>query len=710
MEGLEASLEQVLSGYSSGGRDIYICNLLYEEIAVVIKDSVPAETPVCVKVGRKAKQLNLSIAVKTGRNIFETEEGGSGSDELESQIRGEMFRKYSDRMDIRYNSRSGLLRITISAGASRRGRDLEGEIEKYYASHRGRIPSAYQQIGFLLKKNGWGFFLSFLIRSGRTSPMIVIPVVTANLIDIVIKQGFSLSYKPIRINIAVGILSLLLNVVFSYLESVYFRDICRRTGKALRNVMVKKLQMLSFSYHNETQTGVLTSKLLMSISDIEETMVILIGELSMIISYCTAAIILTLIHCPIMTVFFVTFLPLAAFLTLKFRKPIREHNRELRESMEEANAAVSEMLDLIETTRALGLGGKEVARIGRYTESIHSSGRKLDIVNQVSGSVIWVMLQFFQLLALVFSAWLASEGITSIGMIALFQSYFSTAVNRLSSFINVIPRCARGFDACLGIAEVLCVDQEEHKGTKMPVSFRGDITFSDVCFKYDEQESNTVENLSFHLPAGGSLALVGKSGAGKTTIIKLILGMLVPRSGKITVDGIDIGELDLTRYRGHVAVVPQNVVLFSGTVYENLTYAVPYVTREFVEETVKRVGLEEFINSLPDGLDSRLTESGSNLSGGQKQRIAIARALLRDPDILILDEPTSSLDSTNVKTIDEVISGIIGSCSVIMVSHYLKSVKKFDSIAVLDCGRIEEKGTFDELMKKKGAFSKMVSE
>ncbi len=378
--------------------------------------------------------------------------------------------------------------------------------------------------------------------------------------------------------------------------------------------------------------------------------------------------------------------------------------------MEEANAAVSEMLDLIETTRALGLGGKEVARIGRYTESIHSSGRKLDIVNQVSGSVIWVMLQFFQLLALVFSAWLASEGITSIGMIALFQSYFSTAVNRLSSFINVIPRCARGFDACLGIAEVLCVDQEEHKGTKMPVSFRGDITFSDVCFKYDEQESNIIENLSFHLPAGGSLALVGKSGAGKTTIIKLILGMLVPRSGKITVDGIDIGELDLTRYRGHVAVVPQNVVLFSGTVYENLTYAVPYVTREFVEETVKRVGLEEFINSLPDGLDSRLTESGSNLSGGQKQRIAIARALLRDPDILILDEPTSSLDSTNVKTIDEVISGIIGSCSVIMVSHYLKSVEKFDSIAVLDCGRIKEKGTFDELMKKKGAFSKMVSE
>ncbi len=270
MEGLEASLEQVLSGYSSGGRDIYICNLLYEEIAVVIKDSVPAETPVCVKVGRKAKQLNLSIAVKTGRNIFDSDNSKAPGDELQSQIRGEMFRKYRDRMEIRYNSRSGLLRITISAGASRRGRDLEGEIEKYYASHRGRIPSAYQQIGFLLKKNGWGFFLSFLIRSGRTSPMIVIPVVTANLIDIVIKQGFSLSYKPIRINIAVGILSLLLNVVFSYLESVYFRDICRRTGKALRNVMVKKLQMLSFSYHNETQTGVLTSKLLMSISDIED--------------------------------------------------------------------------------------------------------------------------------------------------------------------------------------------------------------------------------------------------------------------------------------------------------------------------------------------------------------------------------------------------------------------------------------------------------
>ncbi len=710
MEELETSLEQVLSGYSSGGRDIYICNLLYEEIAVVMKDSVPAETPVYVKVGRKSGQLNLSIAVRSGRNILDTDGGVAAGDELEAQIRGEMFRKYRDRMDIRYNDRSGLLKVIISAGNSRKGRDLEGEIEQYYASQKGNVPSAYQQMGFLLKKNGWGFFLSFLIRSMRTSPMIVIPIVTANIIDIVIKQGFSLTYRAIRINIAVGIISLLLNILFSYLESIYFRDLCRKTGQALRNVMVKKLQMLSFSYHNEAQTGVLTSKLLMSISDIEETMVILIGEMSMMISYCAAAIVLTLINCPIMTVFFVTFLPLAAFLTLKFRKPISEHNKELRENMEEANAAVSEMLGLIETTRALGLGGKEVARISRYTESIHSSGRKLDIVNQVSGSIIWVMLQFFQILALVFSAWLASRGIISIGMIALFQSYFSTAVNRISSFINVIPRCARGFDACLGISEVLCLDQDENKGTKKPASFRGDIEFSDVSFKYDEQERCTVQNLSFHLRPGKSLALVGKSGTGKTTIIKLILGMLMPQSGKIRVDGIAIEELDLTGFRNHVAVVPQNVVLFSGTVYENLTYAVPYVTRSFVEETVKRVGLEEYINSLPDGLDSKLTESGSNLSGGQKQRIAIARALLREPDILILDEPTSALDRTNVRTIDDVIAGIIGTCSVIMVSHYLKSVEKFDSIAVLDAGRIAEQGTYDELMKKKGAFYEMVSE
>ena len=710
LEELEADLENVLSGFSSGERDKYICNLLYEEIAVVLKDNLPSDMPVSVKVGRKSAQLNLTIDVKSERNIFDPDGSGVAGDELETQIRGEMFRKYQDRMDIRYNSRSGLLRITISAGVSRRGRNPEDEIELYYASQKGKVPPAYQQLFFLVKKNGWGFFLSFLIKVMRTSPMIVIPIVTANVIDIVISQGFSLYYRPLRINIAAGLASLLLNILFSYLESIYFRDLCRRTGQALRNVMVRKLQMLSFSYHNEAQTGVLTSKLLMSINDIEETMVILIGELSMMIAYCLAAIVLTLIHCPLMTFFFVFFLPLAAFLTYKFRKPISEHNRELRENMEEANAAVSEMLGLIETTRALGLGGKEVARIGRYTESIHSSGRKLDIVNQVSGSVIWVILQFFQLLALVFSAWLASKGTITAGMIALFQSYFSTAVNRMSSFINSIPRCAKGFDACLGIAEVLCLDKDEHKGTKMPAAFKGDIEFSDVSFRYDGSETSTVRDLSFHLPAGGSLALVGKSGTGKTTIIKLILGMLMPQSGKIKIDGINIEELNLTGFRKHVAVVPQNVVLFSGTVYENLTYAVPYVRRSFVEETVRRVGLEDYINSLPDGLDSKLNESGSNLSGGQRQRIAIARALLREPDILILDEPTSALDSTNVRTIDDVITSIIGTCSVIMVSHYLKSVEKFDTVAVLDAGHIAEQGTYNELMEKKGAFYRMVNE
>lgn len=711
LNGMNPSVQDMLSVFSVSPEDAGLCNLLFEEISVTMQDNLPPETPVTVKAAGISGNVQLSLVTVSDRNIFSGADGSSSADvdEIEQKLRNAIIESNADKITTKYDERKKRLSIVITV-RKKRGRDYEEEIEQFYASHKGNPPSSWEQIRFLLKQHGWGFFVSFLIKVVRSSPMIVIPIVTANIIDLVVSPGgLSSNFSQFLTNLLVGVLSLLLNIIFSYIESIYFRDICRAISESLRNVMVRKLQLLSILYHNDTRTGMLTNKLMVSITDIEESMIILIGELSIVIAYCLAATVLSLIYCPLMTLFFVVFIPFSVWVVAASMKPVRKRNKDMRKSVEETNAAVTEMLGLVEISRVHGLEENEASRMGRYVERIRQSGRRLDITSQVTGSVSWVLLQFFQLMALAFSAYLASKGIINVGSIALFQSYFSMTVNRLSSFINTIPRCAKGIDAFTGISEVLCADADEHSGTKTPHAFRGEIGFSDVCYRYPGMDADTLKHLTIHIPPKTSLAFVGKSGSGKSTIIKLIMGLMLPDSGLLKVDGISIADMDLKHYRKHISVVPQNTVLFSGTIYQNLTYGFPYVERSLVESLIEKIGLKDLIDSLPAGLDSYITESASNLSGGQKQRLAIVRALLRDPEILILDEPTSALDVESSRCIESLLSDIKGTRTIIMVAHRLLSVADFDKIAVLEDGTVAEEGSFRELMSAEGLFYRMIN-
>lgn len=711
LNGMNPSVQDMLAGFSISPEDAVLCNLLFEEISVTMKDSLPPETPVTVKVAGTSGSVQLSLLTVSDRNIFSGPDGSSSADvdEIEQKLRNAIIESNADKITTKFDERKKRLSIVITV-KKKRGRDYEEEIEQFYASHKGNPPSSWEQIRFLLKQHGWGFFVSFLIKVVRSSPMIVIPIVTANIIDLVVAPGgLSANFSQFLTNLLVGVLSLFLNIIFSYIESIYFRDICRAISESLRNVMIRKLQLLSILYHNDTRTGKLTNKLMVSISDIEESMIILIGELSIVIAYCLAATVLSLIYCPLMTMFFVVFIPFSVWVVAASMKPVRKRNKDMRKSVEETNAAVTEMLGLVEISRVHGLEENEASRIGRYVERIRQSGRRLDITSQVTGSVSWVLLQFFQLMALAFSAYLASKGIINVGSIALFQSYFSMTVNRLSSFINMIPRCAKGIDAFTGISEVLCADADEHSGTKTPHAFRGEIGFSDVCYRYPGMDADTLKHLTIHIPPKTSLAFVGRSGSGKSTIIKLIMGLMLPDSGTLKVDGISIADMDLKHFRKHISVVPQNTVLFSGTIYQNLTYGFPYVERSLVESLIEKIGLKDLIDSLPAGLDSYITESASNLSGGQKQRLAIVRALLRDPEILILDEPTSALDVESSRCIESLLSDIKGTRTIIMVAHRLLSVADFDKIAVLEDGTVAEEGSFRELMSAEGLFYRMIN-
>ena len=238
-------------------------------------------------------------------------------------------------------------------------------------------------------------------------------------------------------------------------------------------------------------------------------------------------------------------------------------------------------------------------------------------------------------------------------------------------------------------------------------SIYGEFDFKDVTFRYNNIDRPVLHNLNLHVDKGETIALVGESGAGKSTILNLVIGFNQVNSGEVLIDGHNMKDIDLRSYRKYLAVVPQTSILFSGTIRDNITYGVDNVDEATLDEIVKAANLTDLINSLPDGLDTMVGEHGGKLSGGQRQRISIARALIRNPKVIVLDEATSALDSISEKLIQEALNNLTKDRTTFIVAHRLSTIKDADKIAVIADGHCVEYGTYDELMNLKGEFYQM---
>ena len=295
----------------------------------------------------------------------------------------------------------------------------------------------------------------------------------------------------------------------------------------------------------------------------------------------------------------------------------------------------------------------------------------------------------------------------SIGSVTLYQSYFSTFLNSINSLLNLIPTIASGTEAISSIGEILSsMDIENDEDKKNIKSVKGNFEFSDVAFSYPDGDTKILNGLTISVKEGETVAFVGESGSGKSTILNLVTGFYFATEGKVTVDGIDMKELNLKQYRKHIAVVPQKSILFNGTMRENITYGSNNVSNEKLEEIIDSACLRELINSLPQGLDTQIGEQGNLLSGGQCQRISIARALIRNPKIIILDEATSALDTVSERHIQQAIENLSQNKTSFIVAHRLSTIKNADKIAVIKDGKCVEFGSYDELLEKKGEFYK----
>ncbi|MBU5471559.1 ABC transporter ATP-binding protein/permease [Falcatimonas sp. MSJ-15] len=559
----------------------------------------------------------------------------------------------------------------------------------------------------IYKGNYYKFFLSTFFFVIKHSPVWVLPIVTANLINYV-TAGDENTPHMIMINIGIMFFLILLNIPTNYLHTRFRSLAIRNVEAGLRGTLVRKLQQLSISYHTEMQSGRLQSKIMRDVEGVETLSSQVFVSLLNIILNVVVALSVTIFKSKIVFMFFLLSVPVAALTIVGFRKKIRYRNKIFRREMEETSAKVMEMVELIPVTRAHALEKQEVKKMTSQLNQVAKEGYSLDMIQSTFGSVSWAVFQIFQVVCLAFTSYLAYNKKIQVGDITLYQSYFSTVVNQVSSFITLFPTISKGLESVTSIGEVLLAhDIEDNTGKEKVKDVNGEFEFKDVVFSYKGANHNIIDHLNLKINKGETLALVGESGAGKSTILNLAIGFNLPDSGTLLIDGKDITKIDLHSYRKHLAVVPQNTILFSGSIRDNITYGMSDVSDERLMQIIKDSNLKDVIDSLPDGLDTKIGEHGGKLSGGQRQRISIARALIRSPEVIILDEATSALDSISEKLIQEALDNLTKNRTTIVVAHRLSTIRNADRIAVIDNGKCIEYGTYDELMALKGAFYKM---
>lgn len=550
------------------------------------------------------------------------------------------------------------------------------------------------------------FFLSGLFFAIKHACVWFLPVATAGVINIATGDSDA-GLSGIIKYIVIELILVFINLPGNYLYTHYRSSAIRNLEAGLRGALVRKLQQLSISFHKQMQSGRLQSKIMRDVEAIETLSQQLFTNVLTIVLNLIVAFSVTGFRSRIVLLFFMICGPVAAVTMAAFRKKIKRTNSTFRREMESTSAQVMEMVEMIPVTRAHALEEEEIYKMERRLSNVARSGYHLDIVQANFGAVGWCVFQAFQVLCLGFTGFLALRGTTTVGDITLYQTYFSTIVNQISSFINLLPIISKGLESVNSVGEVLLAgDIEDNHGKAKVKSVRGEFEFKDLSFAYDEK-TPVLKGLNLHVKQGETIALVGESGAGKSTILNLVIGFNKADSGQLLVDGRDITTINLHSYRKHLAVVPQTSILFSGTIRENITYGMNHVSEEKLNEIIEAANLKEFVDGLPDGLDTQVGEHGGRLSGGQRQRLSIARALIRDPKIIVLDEATSALDSISEAEIQKAIENLTKGRTTFVVAHRLSTIKGADRIAVISGGRCTEIGTYEELMEKKGEFYEM---
>jgi ATP-binding cassette subfamily B protein len=406
--------------------------------------------------------------------------------------------------------------------------------------------------------------------------------------------------------------------------------------------------------------------------------------------------------------------PVLIIVAVLVGRRIRRLSRAAQDQLAESSTIVEETFQNISSVKAFANEGFETRRYATTLDrflavilrgALHRAGLVAFVILGIFGSIVLVMWQGARQL---------QAGLMTHGDLTTFMLYTAFVGGAVGSFAEIISQLQKAIGATQRVREILREPAELKIATEDVASFprlEGSVEFENVGFVYPSRPDLPVlRHLALRANQGERIALVGPSGAGKSTVVSLLLRFYEPTEGLIRIDGQPASQFDLASLRGNIAVVPQEVLLFGGTIRENIAYGRPAATEEQIRDAARRAHCEEFINRFPEGYETRVGERGVQLSGGQRQRIAIARAFLRDPAILILDEATSALDAESESLIQQALETLLAGRTAIIIAHRLATVRRCDRIYVLESGTVVEEGTHSELVAREGGIYRRLAE
>ncbi|RYX80686.1 ABC transporter ATP-binding protein [bacterium] len=489
-----------------------------------------------------------------------------------------------------------------------------------------------------------------------------------------------------------------------------------RLGKAITTLILKlraqiftKTQYLSFGYLDQQKTGQLLSKYAFDTQKVEGVMMPVLNSFIPDAFYCVITIAILVVMNWQLSMVVLLILPFIGFMRVRYFGELRRKHEANRRAQEKMTGSAAELFGALRLVRSYGEENQAKLQLRGMGREVARA--RVDLIETSSGfgAMSFGATKFLTLVVVAGGGALSVMGQVTVGTVIAFVAGLPSLVQPIQLFTQLSDQYFLGQEAYNSIKELLDEDDTEPwKGTATIPHLQGRIEFDHVSFRYAGAEKDALHDFSLTIEPGEKVALVGSSGAGKSTLTSLLLGLYTPTSGEIRIDGVPQSQLDMRWLRQQTALVMQESVLLSGTLEDNIRFARVDATDEQVLEATHLAHAREFIEKMPDGLESIVGERGVMLSGGQRQRISIARALLRDPAILILDEPTSALDYESERLIQDALDTLANGRTVLTIAHRLSTIRGADRVVVLSHGRITEQGNFAKLWQSRGFFHKML--
>ena len=565
-------------------------------------------------------------------------------------------------------------------------------------------------LGFILPYKGTfitGFI--FLILSGLTS--MTFPFIAGQLVDSV--QNVFKNWS--RNEIALGMFGvLMLQATFSYLRVELFTRVSEKAMRDIRIKLYSKMMALPIPFIEQRRVGELTRRLTSDVTQLQDILSFTLAEFVRQITTVVLGIcIIFWVSAKLSLVMLIAF-PFIVTGGVVFGKFIRKLSKKVTDDLAGANTVAEESLQSIHSVKAFTNESYEVSRY--YTVLQHVVGNSLKAARYRGMFISFVILSVFGGIVLVlwYGLGLVEANQLTIGKLVSFILYTTFIAAAAGGLGDLYGQIQKTIGASERIIEIIETEDELEAQLKNPALSKdpvvGFIEFDNVRFAYPSRpEVEVLQGLNLTIKPGQKIALVGQSGAGKSTIVQLLMRYYQIKEGGIRLDGKSIENIDIQHLRHNIGIVPQEVLLFGGSIEENIRYGKPEATRAEIEEAAQKANAWEFISSFPEGLETRVGERGIKLSGGQRQRIAIARAILKDPAILVLDEATSSLDSESERLVQDALDKLMENRTTIIIAHRLATVRKADRIFVIQKGVITEEGShLDLLDEENGLYSRLV--